>query len=453
METHSKEIKEKLNDYKDIDNLNVQYNNYISVNNKILALIDNFINCYNILEDNQSIQLNILNNSCFNTNYYKTPNSYLLNSSKDIYYQQCIKYYNSEYIISEGSFPEQLKEKIFCSNSNRTNCFLELKNNIYVSNVKNNPNIFIYNLNDLNSKLKISLKAYNDQVSWIIKSSSQNLITCGDDGILKIWDLIPDNIFSIIDKNKTDNKNPNLINYELNPIFEYKIELNDIKNIKKLLNLTQNSFLALFDNCILLFEYSIKGDKSTTDNTDTAIDITKINLIKKVDMEIIDLILIETNNNEKMIGAYSKCLLYILNINNLEIIREMNINNCNENNCLIQLNEKEIMIAQNETEPNLIVIDINTWNIKLTYKINKITDYLFKLKDGTVLQSGPKGISRIMIKIFVELPILYKPFNDTEFDYPYEVYEKITCLTEINGGKLIKGVVIGKMTICDLLFL
>ena len=131
----------------------------------------------------------------------------------------------------------------------------------------------------------------------------------------------------------------------------------------------------------------------------------------------------------------------------------MNINNCNENNCLIQLNEKEIIIAQNETEPNLIVIDINTWNIKLTYKINKITDYLFKLKDGTVLQSGPKGISRIMIKIFVELPILYKPFNDTEFDYPYEVYEKITCLTEINGGKLIKGVVIGKMTICDLLFL
>ena len=451
MEKHSKEIKEKLNDYKDIDYLNIQYNNYIFRNNKILGLIESFFSSYNIIEDNPSIQLNIINNSCFNSNYYKTPNSFLLNSSKDIYYQQCIKYYNTEYIISEASIPEQLKEKIYCSHSNTVNCFLKLYNNIYVSNIKKNPNVIIYNLNDLNSKLKISFKAHNEQVSWIIKSSKNNLITCGDEGVVKIWNLIPENLFSIIDKTKTEPKNQYIINYDLNPIYEYKIELNEIKNIKKLLNITDNTFLALTDNCILLFEYSIKDDKEDKSKTDTG--ITQINLIKKMDIKIIDLILIEINENEKMIGAYSNTKLYILNINNLEIIKEMNINNCPDQNCLIQLNENEIMIAQNEPEPNLIVIDINKWKIKLMYKNNKNTDYLYKLKDGTILQSGPKGKRRFMINNFVELPILYKPFNDTEFDYPYECYEKISCLTEIKDGKLMICVVIGKMSIGKLLFL
>jgi hypothetical protein len=140
-------------------------------------------------------------------------------------------------------------------------------------------------------------------------------------------------------------KSPYIINYDLNPIYEYKIELNEIKNIKKLLNITNNPFLALTDNCILLFEYSIKDEKEDKGNTSTG--ITQINLIKKIDLKIIDLILIEINKNEKMIGAYSNTKLYVLNNNNLEIIKEMNINNCPEKNCLIQLNENEIMIAQN----------------------------------------------------------------------------------------------------------
>ena len=301
-------------------------------------------------------------------------------------------------------------------------------------------------MNDLNSKLKICFKAHSGNVNWIIKTNKNNLISCGDDGIIKIWPLISENIFSEIDKSQTDEKSPNLINYKLNPIYEYQSDFKEMNTIKKMINITDNSFLALSDTCIFLFSYSLKDEKENTD--------TNINIVKKVDnMELIDIILIEKNNKEKLIGAYSKTKLYLLNHENLEIIKEMDINNCPERNCLIQLNDDEIMISQKDPEPNLIVIDMNNWKVKFTFKNNKFTDYLYKLKDGTILQSGPKGKWRFMISNFKELPVLYKPFNDTEFDYPYECYEKISCITDIGDGNLMMCIVVGKMAICSLLFL
>ncbi len=443
MEKHAKEVKDNLNDYiksKDPEQLNEKYENYISLNNKIISLIERFFNSLKII-DSQSIKLNILNNSGFNANFQKTPNSYLLKSSIDVYYQQAIKYFSSEYIISEASVPEQLKQKFFYSPSNTVTCFLDLGNKIYVSNTKKNPNMILYNLNDLNSKLKICIMAHSQNVDWIIKTSNNNLISCGDEGVIKIWPIISEKIFSEIDKSKADPKNPNLINYFLEPLCEYHSELQDMKNIKKLLNLSENTFLALCEKNISLFNYSIEGTNAS------------INLkIKKDNFELVDLIVIQ-KNNERMIGAYSKNKLYLLNIETLEIIKEMDINNCPEKNCLIQLNEREIMIPQKDPEPNLIVVDINNFKIKFTIKNNKYTDYLYKLKDGTFIQSGPKGICRYLICNYVELPILYKPFNDTEFDYPYDCYEKISCLKELDDGNLMLCVVIGKMSISNLIFI
>lgn len=440
LENHSKEIKEKLNDYiklKDPEKINEKYEKYNSMNNKIISLIQQFLDLYKVLKDNQSILLNIFNNSSFNINFKKSPNNYLLNSSPDNYYQQCIKFYQTEYIITEASLPDQLKEKIFCSHSNTVNCFLKVGNKIFASNLKKSPYIILYNMNDLNSKIKISIKAHPENVNWIIKSSKNNLISCGDDGIIKVWPEIPDNIFAEIDKSKVDTKNPNLINYEVNPISSYNSELEDMKNVKKMENISENSFLAISDKSIFLFSYKENS----------------VVLTKKVDMELIDLILLKKSDKEKVIGAYSKTKLYLLNIESLETIKEMDISNCPERNCLIQLKENEIMIAQRDPEPNLIIVDINNWKVKFTIKNNKETDYLYKLKDGTIIQSGRKGKCRFIVKNFVELPILYRPYNDTEFDYPYECYEKISCLTELDDGSLMMCIVVGKMAICNLIFI
>ena len=448
---HSKEIKEKLNDYiknKDPNNISDKYEQYNTLNNKIISLLQQFYDSYKILKNNNSIILNIFNNSSFNTDYKKKPNNYLLNSSPDIYYEQCIKYYQKEYLISEESIPEQLKEKFFYSPSNTVTCFLRINNKIYASNAKKNPNIILYNMDDIDSKLKICIKAHNENVNWIIKTDTNNLISCGDDGTIKIWSVISDNIFEKIDKKKVDSKNTNLINYELDPLFTYNCEFNEMKNIKKLINITDsNSFLALADKNIFLFNYTINNEKDKEKEN-------SITLNKKSDnLELIDLILIEKKNKEKIIAAYSKTKLYLLNIDNLEIIKEMEINNCPERNCLIQLNKDDVMIAQREPEPNLIIVDINNLTIKFTYKNNKPTDYLYKLKDGTIFQSGPKGKWRFMINNCKELPVLYKPYNDTEFDYPYECYEKISCLTELDDGNLMMCIVVGKMAICNLIFI
>ena len=92
-------------------------------------------------------------------------------------------------------------------------------------------------------------------------------------------------------------------------------------------------------------------------------------------------------------------------------------------------------------------------NVKLKYNNNTVTDYLYKLNDETIIQSGPSGMRRIMIKNMIELPILYTPYNDTEFDHPYKVYEKITCLKEFSNGYIIKCVVIGTIYLCEFLFI
>lgn len=447
MENHSKEIKEKIINAKisiNSENINDYYEKYNLINNKIISLLHQFYDAYKIIKDNKSIILNIYNNSSFNTNYKKAPNDYLLKSYPDPYFKQSIQYYSNEYIISESSIPEQLKCKFYYSPSNTVNCFIEINNKIYASNVRKNPNIILYNLNDINSKLKISFKAHEDNVNWIIKTNNNNLISCGGDGFIKLWPAIPDNIFDEIDQSKKDEKNPNLINYEINPIICHKSELNDMKNIKKMIYIKENSFIALTDNSLLLFNYTINDGNDKENN---------ISLVKKLDIKMIDIIVIEKKNNEKIISGYSNDKLYLINLENLDVSQSLEINGCPEKNCIIQLNENEIMISQKDPKPNLIVVDINNMKIKFTYGNNKYTDYLYKLQDGTVIQSGPEGIWRFMISNYKELPVLYKPFNDTEFDYPYECYEKISCLAELDNGYLMKCVVVGKMEVCNLIFI
>ena len=310
MDNHSKKIKEKINDYiktKDPEKINDKYEKYILINNKIISIINFFFESYKVMKDNQSIILNIINNSSLNTYYKKTPNFYLINSSPDIFYAQCIKYYQNEYIISEASIPEQLKENIYYSHSNTVNCFLEISNKIYASNVKKNPNIILYNLNDLNSKKKIYFKAHSGNVNWIIKTNSNNLISCGDDGIIKIWPLISENIFSEIDNSKTDEKNINLINYKLNSIYEYQSDIKGINEIKKMILISDNSFLGMSDARLFLFSYSIQDGK-IKNNISTNINIK---ILKVIDIiELIDLILIEKQNKEKIICAYSKTKIF-----------------------------------------------------------------------------------------------------------------------------------------------
>ena len=207
--------------------------------------------------------------------------------------------------------------------------------------------------------------------------------------------------------------------------------------------INEESFLGFSDKNIFLFNYSINKNK----DNENKIELKKIS----ENIDIIDLIIINRENKDSLIAFYNKKELCILNINNLEIIKSITLENTEEKNCLIQLNENEIMIAQKNN--NLLVIDINNLIIKMKYNNDSVCDYLYKLKDGTLIQSGPKGMKRLMIKSMQELPILYTPFNDTEFDHPYNVYEKIIYLNELSNGYIIKCVPIGSIYLCKFKFI
>ena len=273
-------------------------------------------------------------------------------------------------------------------------------------------------------------------MKWIFKTKDNHLISCGDDGYIKIWPIITKEIFSEVKDNT---------NIDIRPLYEFNIDIKETKDIQKLIYINETFFLGRSDKNLFLFNYFIKKENNKE-------NVYKIELKKISDnMDIIDLILIERENKESLIAAYNKNELYLLNINNLEIINSIKLDNTEEKNCLIQLNEDEIIIAQKNN--NLFVIDINNLMIKMKYNNDSACDYLYKLKDGTLIQSGPKGMKRIMIKNMQELPILYTPFNDTEFDHPYNVYEKITCLQELSNGYIIKCVVIGSIYLCELKFI
>ena len=435
IEKSSKEKIDNLKDYikeKDPDNLKVKYEQYICINNKIISLIENFFSSLEIIKENPSIKFNIININ-FNKYFHKIDYTYLIKSSPDIYYEKSLNFFKEEFIISQNSLGEQLIHKFFKSQNNSVLCFLEITNTIYVSNVKNSSNIYLYKIYDKNNKITISYKAHSGNVKSIIKTQDNHLISCGNNGYIKIWPIFDDNIFKNLENNTIIN---------VKPLFEFYIYIKEIKDIQKMVYINETSFLTFSDNNIFLYNYIIKDEKK-----EFKIDLLKI--FNKI--ELIDLIIIKKENKESLIAAYNQDELYLLNINNLDIIKSIKLNNTKEKNCLIQLNENEMMIAQEKGD--LLILDIDKLIIKLKYNNNTVTEYLYKLKDETLIQSGPSGIRRIMIKNIQELPILYTPFNDTVFDHPYKVYEKITCLKELSNGYIIKCVVIGTIYLCEFLFI
>ena len=438
---YSKKILENLNVYikekkQEQDELKNQYEQYMEINNKMISIIENFFFSYQLVKENSSIKLNIIN-ICFNKEFYKRAYIYLLKLSPDIHYQNSLKFFQDEFIISETSLEEQLNHKFFKSQNNSVLCFIELDNQICVSNVKNNPNIFLYKIENKQNKFSIqysqlSIKAHLEKIIWIIKIKGNHLISYGTEGYIKIWPSFDENLFLNIENNT---------NLEISPLYQFHLDIQEKKDIQKLININENSFLAFSGQNIFLFNYIIN---------DKEIKIDLIKTSKNFD-SMIDLILIKRKNKDSIIAAYNKNELYIINIINLEIIKNIKLNNTEEKNCIVQLTDNEIIIVQNNGD--LLVLDIEYLLIKLKFNSGASTDYLYKLKDGTLIQSGVDGMRRIIIKNFQELPILYTPYKDTEFDHPYKVYEKITCLNQLSDGYIIKCVVVGTIFFCELKFI
>lgn len=450
MEIEGNEIKNNLLEIlqRKIDEINKIYNNFIENNNKIILIIEQLIKSYQLFKDTSTIQ-NLLNNSNFNEQ--KKGNSILNteNLNLDIFLKRAENYFNNEFIISNSSISIGLNKQYFISYYSKTiKCFVEIDDNLCASCFNNQPNIRIFNIKNFLIK-EISFKAYLKHTDWIIKSNKNNLISYGDDRLIKIWPVITEHFLSDGKSTNIQNENTNnlefndirkKINIDLNPLYIYKVEDEEMKNIEKMIGLKENQFLIASKNNISLFKYTINEN-------DIKIELIKNNNI----FGLVDIISMEKDNNE-IIAMNTNNILYFLNIPNLEIINKISFK-CMCSNSLIKLNLNELLVI--DSAFIFKIVDIKTFKVKFAIKNYISSDFLLNLKDGTLLQASYYGIKRFLIKTMEELPDLIRFRNDYNDDYyNYDYYsDKVIYMYKLRDGSIILCYQNGLIEICNLKFI
>ena len=254
------ELKNKIIDFyqRKIDKINEVYNSYIINNNKIILLIEQIIKSYQLITDNQTSIKNINNNCLFNENNKARK---LMNDNFNLEktFEMIVEYFKEEYIFSDTCIKEGFEIKSFFYNKNSVKCLIEMGNNICAASLNNDPNIILFDLNNLN-EAKIAFKAHQRKISWI----DNNLITCGDNGEIKIWPVINQNFISErLKSNENEEgtfyKANKLIYFDIKAILIYKSEDKEMEKIEKMIEIKDNEFLAFSPKRIFLYKYIINN--------------------------------------------------------------------------------------------------------------------------------------------------------------------------------------------------
>ena len=443
---------------KKIEEIDVIYNKYITNNNKIIFVIDKLIDSYQQFKGNQTVIENIRNNTIFNTKYEFNKLLSDYNFSIKSSFKKIQDYFDKELIISinpKSLITKKIESRYYPSSSDPIISFIQIDDDICASCSKKDNNIVLYDLkNDI--KEKIILKAHIKYIYSMIKSDSNNIISIGDDGLIKVWPLIKKFMlletkkkFDIENKNKVKfyyNNTYKTIELNLNPIFSINYELKLNQKIEKMLNLKHKNFLTSTKEIVTIYNYS--KDNSTNNQ------IQKINEYEH--NNISDVFCIELNKKE-VIALCTNNYIDFLYLKNFTFINKIDIKTRSKN-CLLQLNSEEILIVDNYFHLN--IYSLNNFHLKLKLNTYNDTDYFLNLKDGTFIFSCFEGMKRYLIKTMEELPQIIK-FNSNYYDddyydycdYDYENYcEKIVYLYQLNDGRIVACYKNGNISIINLKF-
>ena len=427
---------------KKIEEINVIYDKYISNNNKIIFLLEKLLDSYQKFKDNPTIIENIKNNATFNTKYELDSLLSDINSSFKSSFKRIKDYFDKKLIISinpNSLRNNKIESRYYPPIYNPITCFIQLDNDICASCSEKDTSIVIYDLKN-EIKEKIVLKAHIKYIHSMIKSDSNNIISIGDDRLIKVWPLIKK--FMLLEAKKNyDIKNKNKVKFyynnlnrkidlNLNPIFtiNYDFELNP--KIEKMFNLKNKCFLASTKEVIHIYNYSIE-------NT-TNIQIKKVN--EYTHDNILDIFCIKLNEKE-VIALCLKNYIDFLYSENFDFINKLDIKPKSKN-CLLQLNPQEILIVDNKSHLN--IYSLNNFHLKLKINTYNDSDYFLNLNDGTFIFSCFEGIKRYLIKTMEELPQIIKlnsNYYDDDYydycDYNYQDYcEKIVYLYKLKDGRI-----------------
>ena len=309
------------------------------------------------------------------------------------------------------------------------NCFLDYKinNEYYGISSSFDSNLAFYDLKE--NKHLFSFSADLNQVNWITISSRNNVISCGSDYYIKVWPII--NSEKIIEF-----KNLNGSQIDLSPIFQYKCE--DIINRLELIfidNEKNDYLLGCSKKSIFLFNFRYFQDKFTNNS--------QLNIIARYNNErIYNCLFLKRNNNNDFVCAFSDTKIILLNHPKLEKIKENNklkISLINMNNC-IQINNNEILVIEYKL---LSIINILNFHKTFSIRMDGVIDCIAKLRDGTILQGGQKGIKRYIQRNFKEIPKLNDGYDEDYFgDYinledELNELECILCIKQLLDGRIV----------------
>ena len=434
-------IKNQLIDIftKKIKDVNEMFLKYNERNNKIIIIIEQLIQSYELMKDNKSNILNILNNcqikENIKVNYFQRYKD-LESLTKEIE-----NYFKDKYIISNLDTSMSLENIHSYYSSNRIKNIIELNNDLcaYCSDINNKISLIDFSKIE---KVIYTFKAHTKNIEYITKSNMNNIISFGNDKKIKIWPIIDENYLARIKEKNINLDNCKKITFKekemeiyLNPIFEYNLEKEE--NIMKVLNLKENKFLLSFkDNLFLLFNYSINN-----------IELIQTYEYKNPDfLNLLDVYIIKRENNE-ILAMYNNSKIHFLKLNDFKFIKSLSLKYLTKNS-LIQINSKEILIADGFT---IKLIDLINFDIKLTVKNEEKKIYLLNLFDGTFIQSTGIEIKRYFIKTMEELPLLdkiiFEDNYDDELDFNNYDNFNIYYLYQLNSDKIISCYNNGRFTL------
>ena len=422
-------IKNKLIDIfkRKIEEVNQIYNKYNEKNNKIFIILEQLIQSYELIKDNKSNILNILNNCEIKEN----PKIDFFQQYKDLenLFKNVEDYFKNKYIISNLNTNLSLEEISSYYSPKKIKNIIELDNDLcaYSSEISNIISIIDFKKPKMET---FTFKAHNKFIEYIIKSNTNNIISYGDDKMIKMWPLIDRKYINEIrekDLNKEDNKQNNFKEKEiaiyLNPIFTYNLEKEE--KFIKMENLKENKFLMSFqNNSFLLFKYYIN----------------KIELNQKYEhkysnvLHLLDTFIIYKENT-MIIACNNISNINFFELDNFTLIKSLP---CKMKISLIQINSKEILIADGY---HFNLIDIYNFNTKLTVENSDKKLFLLNLDDGTFLFSTGVEVKRYFIKTMEELPILtqnyYEDNYDDELDFNNYNDDMIYYIYKLKNGKII----------------
>ena len=401
-----KRIKEEvINIYKTaIEKIQMAYEINKNINEKIDKIIQILINSYNSNSNYLINKKNILLNLQTNTNMNIGQLNYdYISSTVNI----MTNYFKNNYIIMSKSFQ-------LTNSYNNAKEIVEIKTDLYALKFQEKYIKIIKNKN--NSKW-ISIRFKKEINKILIDKINNLLISVDKENSIKFWDI------NEIERRYYKSEENEFV--DIIPLYEFKHK----NKISEIILSEKNILCGYGENTLFSYEYDIyKKTHSLIKTLNNANNLQNLVQIKR--------------NDSNYICCREENHLVLFDIPQLKELNRIQIGKWKNELCNYeQINENEIIIGIDKC---LKILNLDSFQITLSKKINMEIRCIKKLKDTSILVGGRKLVKRFSLKTLEELPqlIVFDPSNsDSDEDYGIgpgilDLTKDVQSICELSNGNI-----------------